>query len=196
VTAPRFGDRRHLLVVAGLVLVGCSGGPSPAQTAVGSSGKESPTLAAAHSSSEITLTEVHVGSGQAKLDAGELKPPPPPPPPPHDPNIPDPDKRPPEKAQTENLAGRISAESVEATVGGSRDAFGRCTRDYATFSARVLVGASGSVMDASILESSPDDARMRDCVVSALRNLKFASTGDAAVPLSFRLAINPSSAMR
>ncbi|MFO0611772.1 MAG: hypothetical protein U0414_04230 [Polyangiaceae bacterium] len=93
-------------------------------------------------------------------------------------------------AQTTSGAGKMSRESIEAALGRSEDSFGQCVESSSTFSARVTVAPNGSVSEARVTQSSPDDARVRDCLTEALRRLSFPST-NAPVPLSFSLAIDP-----
>jgi hypothetical protein len=169
---------RPQVALASLVatLAACSGAqPEP------SGGTTMAKTSATEPTSQVKVSEVMLPPARAPSDTA--------------PKDPRPEDKPPAAAQTENMAGRLSAESVEAAVGASGDLLGRCTTSYATVSARILVAANGQVIDANVGQSSPDDARMRDCVVAALKKMKFASSGDT-VPLSFRLAINPASELR
>lgn len=87
-------------------------------------------------------------------------------------------------------SGRLSRESIEKTLGDAEDTLGQCAEGFSTFAARVMVAPNGSVSDARVTQSAPDDPRMRDCLTEALRRMRFqSSTG--SVPLSFSLAIEP-----
>ncbi|MFO0611971.1 MAG: hypothetical protein U0414_05260 [Polyangiaceae bacterium] len=87
-------------------------------------------------------------------------------------------------------SGRLSRESIEAALGESEQSFGQCTEVYSTFAARVMVTPSGSVSEARVTQSNPDDPAMRDCLTDALRRVRFQSSS-GMVPLSFSLAIEP-----
>lgn len=92
-------------------------------------------------------------------------------------------------AQSTSGAGQMSRENIEATLGGSD--FGACVDSSGTFSARLVVAPNGSVTEARVTKSEPDDPRVRDCLTEALRRLSFPAS-NAPVPLSFSLAIEPS----
>ena len=53
-----------------------------------------------------------------------------------------------------------------------------------------MVAANGSVIEARVTQSNPDDPRMQDCLTQALRRMKFQSS-NGTVPLAFSLAIEP-----
>lgn len=92
-------------------------------------------------------------------------------------------------AQSTSGAGQMSRENIEAALGGSD--FGQCVDASGTFSARLVVAPNGSVTEARVTKSDPDDPRVRDCLTEALRRLSFPAS-NAPVPLSFSLAIEPS----
>lgn len=105
---------------------------------------------------------------------------------PRDPNRPDQVGQ----ATATSGSGRLSRESIEATLGDAENTLGQCAEGYSTFAARIMVAPNGSVSDARVTQSAPDDPRMRDCLTEALRRMRFqSSTG--MVPLSFSLAIEP-----
>ncbi len=94
-------------------------------------------------------------------------------------------------AQSSSGAGQMSRENIETTLGNSEGSFGQCADTSSTFSARLVVAPNGSVTEARVTQSVPDDPRLRDCLTEALRRLSFPPT-NAPVPLSFSLAIEPS----
>lgn len=94
-------------------------------------------------------------------------------------------------AQSTSASGQLSRENIEATLGGSEESFGKCVDTSSTFSARLTVAPNGTVSEARVTKSMPDDPRLRDCLTEALRRLTFPAT-NAPVPLSFSLAIEPS----
>lgn len=87
-------------------------------------------------------------------------------------------------------SGRLSRESIERTLDDAETSLGQCTEDYSTFAARIMIAPNGTVSEARVTQSKPDDPRMRDCLTEALRRMRFpSSTG--TVPLAFSLAIEP-----
>lgn len=93
-------------------------------------------------------------------------------------------------AQSTSGAGQMSRENIESALDASESTFGQCADTSSTFSARVVVAPNGSVSEARVTQSVPDDPRLRDCLTEALRRLSFPAT-NAPVPLSFSLAIEP-----
>lgn len=93
-------------------------------------------------------------------------------------------------AQSTSAAGQMSRENIESALDKSEATFGQCADTSSTFSARVVVSPNGSVSEARVTQSVPDDPRLRDCLTEALRRLSFPPT-NAPVPLSFSLAIEP-----
>lgn len=94
-------------------------------------------------------------------------------------------------ASASSASGRITMSEVESAIDAHIDEFAKCsTEPSATVALRAVVSPSGKVLEASSQRSSPDDPRLRDCVVAAFRALSFpASTGGAPAPLSFELAV-------
>ncbi len=92
------------------------------------------------------------------------------------------------------MSGRVSAEQVERAVSDNIDRFEPCTTEETTVTVRALIGATGKVVDASSARSAPDDARLRDCVVAAFRDLTFPSSTDGrSAPIVFDLVLSPPS---
>lgn len=94
------------------------------------------------------------------------------------------------QASASSGSGHLSRESIEQTIDDAGESLGQCAESYTTFAARVMVAANGSVIEARVTQSTPEDPRMQDCLTQALRRMKFQpSTG--TVPLAFSLAIEP-----
>lgn len=94
------------------------------------------------------------------------------------------------QAQASSGSGRLSRESIEQTLGDSEETLGQCAAEYTTFAARIMVAPNGSVTEARVTQSAPDDPRMRDCLTEALRRMRFQSSS-GSVPLALSLAIEP-----
>ncbi|MFO0613675.1 MAG: hypothetical protein U0414_13855 [Polyangiaceae bacterium] len=94
-------------------------------------------------------------------------------------------------ATAASASGRLSASDVEAAIDANIGALGACVGDEgAVVTLRALVAPSGQVVEASASRSTPDDPRLRDCVVAAFRRISFpGSTGGAASPLAFDLSL-------
>lgn len=114
-------------------------------------------------------------------DGDAPPPPPPPPPPPGSVEL---------AASTERLGSSVQPEAVRDVIEQSRAIFRMCSEADASVALDVTISPSGEVGDVSSSASEPDDVRLRDCVVSAFRKLRFppiASTESARVKL--RLAL-------
>lgn len=94
------------------------------------------------------------------------------------------------QASASSGSGHLSRESIEQTIDDAGDSLGQCAEGYTTFAARVMVAANGSVIEARVTQSNPEDPRMQDCLTQALRRMKFQSS-NGTVPLAFSLAIEP-----
>ncbi|MFO0613676.1 MAG: hypothetical protein U0414_13860 [Polyangiaceae bacterium] len=93
-------------------------------------------------------------------------------------------------AQAEGASGRLSMADVESAIDSSFDEFSKCSEEDATITVRALVAPSGKVIQASSPRSTPDDPRLRDCIVAAFRALSFpTASGGAPAPLAVELAI-------
>lgn len=94
-------------------------------------------------------------------------------------------------ASAQAASGRLTLTEVETAIDESFDQFSKCSSgDDATVSLRAVVAPSGKVIEVSSTRSTPDDPRMRDCVVTAFRALQFpAVNGAAPAPLSFELVV-------
>ena len=108
-------------------------------------------------------------------------PPPPPPPPPGDVAL---------SASTVRLGSSVEPDAVRSVLEQNRAIFRVCSEADASVALDVTITPSGEVGDVTSSASEPDDVRLRDCVVSAFRKLRFppiASTESAKVRL--RLAL-------
>jgi hypothetical protein len=102
-----------------------------------------------------------------------------------------PDPKPtPAAATGERLSGNVDPASVRTTLTGARDVLRRCSDSDIKLELDLTITPSGDVMEASASSSAPDDVRVRDCVVSALRKLRFQPFGGSeAARISLGLAL-------
>jgi hypothetical protein len=99
-----------------------------------------------------------------------------------------------EAASTQSMGGRLTPAQVEDAVEQSFQSFAACSSSDSTVTVRAVIAGTGKVLDASSIHSSPDDARLRDCVVSAFRQIIFPTSSDGrSVPISFDLVLAPAS---
>jgi hypothetical protein len=92
------------------------------------------------------------------------------------------------------MSGRLSPEQVESAVSDNIDRFAPCTDTDVTVSLRALVAETGKVVNASAGRSTPDEARVRDCVVSAFKAIQFPASPDGkSAPIEFDLVLSASS---
>lgn len=97
-------------------------------------------------------------------------------------------------ASTTSMGGRLTTAQVEDAVEQSFQTFAACSSSDSTITVRAVIAGTGKVLDASSIHSSPDDARLRDCVVSAFRQITFPTSSDGrSVPISFDLVLAPAS---
>jgi hypothetical protein len=97
-------------------------------------------------------------------------------------------------ASTSSMSGRISPEQVESAVADHIDIFATCTNDDVTVSLKALITDKGKVTDVSARRSTPDLAKLRDCVVTAFKTIQFPASSDGkSVPIEFDLVLSPSS---
>lgn len=95
-------------------------------------------------------------------------------------------------ATTRSLSGRLNEAEVGQVVSEGIDAFATCTRIDASVSLSLNIDAEGRVGEAVAARSEPDDAKMRDCVVRAVKTLKFPrSTDGRGSPVRFELRLTP-----
>ncbi len=96
----------------------------------------------------------------------------------------------PAAATGERLGGNVDPASVRSTLSGAREIFRRCSDSDIKLELDLTITPSGDVMEASASSSAPDDVRVRDCVVSALRKLRFQPFGGSeAARISLGLAL-------
>ena len=97
-------------------------------------------------------------------------------------------------ASTSSMSGRISPQQVESAVTDHIDVFASCTSDDVTVSLKALITDKGKVTDVSARRSTPDLAKLRDCVVTAFKTIQFPASSDGkSVPIEFDLVLSPSS---
>jgi len=97
-------------------------------------------------------------------------------------------------ASTSSMTGRLSPEQVESAVSDNIDRFASCADSDVTVSLRALVAETGKVVNASAGRSTPDEARVRDCVVSAFKAIQFPASPDGkSAPIEFDLVLSPAS---
>lgn len=95
-------------------------------------------------------------------------------------------------AETSSDSGRLTAEQVDEVISERLDLFSRCTTAESVISVRATVAAEGRVLDVSAGRSSPDDARLRDCVIGAFRSLVFPRTqANWPTRVAFDLRLTP-----
>jgi hypothetical protein len=87
----------------------------------------------------------------------------------------------PGRARTESLSGNLTQQQADSTVAAASDRFVGCLRgsNQANVNVSALIASNGQVVKASASRSSPDDARMRDCVVAQFKTLTFPGTGSS-----------------
>jgi outer membrane biosynthesis protein TonB len=95
-------------------------------------------------------------------------------------------------ATTTSLGNAISAADVDAAIAQRMHPLRACATSDSSVSVHLSVAPGGKVADASATRSTPDDARLRDCVELALRTLFFSSSPtDRGSALSFDLELKP-----
>jgi hypothetical protein len=96
-------------------------------------------------------------------------------------------------ASTTSMSGRLTTQQVESAVADNIDRFASCSDGDVTVTLRALVADTGKVVNASAGRSTPDEARVRDCVVSAFKSIQFPSSPDGkSAPIEFDLMLSAS----
>ncbi len=95
-------------------------------------------------------------------------------------------------ASTKSLTDRLSSSQLEQVVSDNIEKLVPCTKTDATLNVHATVAPEGNVLEASSDTSSPDDAKMRDCVVKVLKRLSFPKAqGIHPSPVTFELSLKP-----
>lgn len=95
-------------------------------------------------------------------------------------------------ASTKSLTDRLSNTQLEQLVSDNIEKLVPCTKTDATLNVHATVAPEGNVLEASSDTSSPDDAKMRDCVVKVLKRLSFPKAqGIHPSPVTFELSLKP-----
>jgi hypothetical protein len=71
------------------------------------------------------------------------------------------------------IEGRLSQEDVDRTIERGLPTLRRCSQEEVEVRLNLTISASGSVTEASAPDSRPDDQRLRDCIATNARSLKF-----------------------
>ncbi|HTJ84983.1 MAG TPA: hypothetical protein VL400_24865 [Polyangiaceae bacterium] len=96
----------------------------------------------------------------------------------------------PAAASSERIGGSIDPTEVRQTLSASRDAFLRCLQADMKLELDLTITPAGDVIEAAATSSAPDDIKSRDCVVSALRRVRFKPfSGTDAARISLGLAL-------
>lgn len=93
-------------------------------------------------------------------------------------------------ASTQGLGSSVDPEALRGVIEENRAIFRACSDANASVMVDFSITPSGEVTEVASSSSEPDDVRLRDCVVSSFRKLRFApmaSTESAKV--SLRLAL-------
>lgn len=86
--------------------------------------------------------------------------------------------------------GRVTRESITQVLSENLERFRPCAKADAKVELRLTLGPAGSVASAEAPRSQPDDARLRDCVVDAVRALRFPrDPGSDTSVVSFELVL-------
>ena len=212
-------DARVVLGAALLALLvsGCGGAPaaSSAPTGMGEDrlhddGSSGIRVAQVKS---IPVPEAPHGGSVGSSAAASPAPPPPPPPPPADlgpgsksptkltqseggtpvfRGALEPEKATPASASTTNLGTELSEADVNTAIAPQLRALRACALTDSLVSMRLSLAPGGRVAEATATRSSPDDARLRDCVEAVFRGLTFhASSEERGTALSFELELRP-----
>lgn len=93
-------------------------------------------------------------------------------------------------AVAEVTAGQVSSEVIARVVSENLERFRPCAAADAKVALRLTLGPAGSVASAESPRSQPDEPRLRDCVVDAVRALRFPrDPGSDASVVSFELVL-------
>jgi len=96
----------------------------------------------------------------------------------------------PAAASSRRIDGSIDPTSVRESLASARDTFTRCLDADMKLELEMTITPAGDVIDASATSSAPDDVRSRDCVVTALRRVRFQPfSGTDAARISLGLAL-------
>ena len=200
-----------------LLVSGCGGAPAagaasaPADTAEARAQDDRSSGIRVAQVKSIAVPEArHGGSVSA---AASPAPPPPPPPPPADlgpgsksptkltqpeggkpvfGGAAEPEKATPASASTTNLGTELSEVDVNTAIAPQLRALRACALTDSLVSIRLSLAPGGRVAEATATRSSPDDARLRDCVEAVFRGLTFhASSKERGTALSFELELRP-----
>lgn len=94
------------------------------------------------------------------------------------------------QAVASELEGKLERQDVEKTFGDNLSTFSSCLYEDTTVSVKLKIMPSGKVADARVPSSTPNDAKMRDCVAAQLRKLTFPKLkGVEPASLSMDLAL-------
>jgi hypothetical protein len=78
-----------------------------------------------------------------------------------------------QSASTEQRQGSLKREQVEAVLTKHRGDFSPCLKEDAVVRIEATISTSGAVADVTSERSSPDDAKLRECVTKAFSKLTF-----------------------
>jgi len=76
-------------------------------------------------------------------------------------------------ATTTSGSGKLTAQQVSDTIDANIDALTGCINEDTVASTKLIVTGDGRVSEARISRSVPDDARIRDCLISTFRDIRF-----------------------
>lgn len=76
-------------------------------------------------------------------------------------------------ASTEDSQGRLKREQVQEVLAKHRDDFRPCIREDSVVRIDATITTSGAVAEAKSNKSTPDDPKLRECVVAAFSKLTF-----------------------
>ncbi|MBL9025104.1 MAG: hypothetical protein JNL21_23100 [Myxococcales bacterium] len=78
-----------------------------------------------------------------------------------------------QSASTEQRQGSLKREQVEAVLTKHRGDFSPCLKEDAVVRIEATISTSGAVADVTSERSTPDDAKLRECVTKAFAKLTF-----------------------
>lgn len=78
-----------------------------------------------------------------------------------------------QSASTEQRQGSLKREQVEAVLTKHRSDFSPCLKEDAVVRIEATISTSGAVADVTSERSTPDDAKLRECVTKAFSKLTF-----------------------
>jgi hypothetical protein len=140
--------------------------------------------------------ETHAAPAPRTEDSRPADGPAPPPPPPRNTKRPEPEatgssSKPTLQAATaDSVGGKVDSATIQQAIAKNVGSFKPCLRSDMALRLDATISPSGDVLEANSPKSFPDDAKARDCVVMAVKRLRFERfDGAAPARVSFELTL-------